>query len=112
MIRTKRIYDTPSPRDGERLLVMRYWPRGVRRGAVDAWEKELAPSVALIRAYRDGAIGWGEFARRYRSEMRRQTERIADLRTRSRRRTVTLLCSCEEESRCHRGLLKRLVEAR
>ena len=43
-LKTKRIYDSPSPEDGYRLLVMRRWPRGIRKQAVDAWERELAPS--------------------------------------------------------------------
>ena len=39
--------------DGERLLVMRYWPRGVRREAVDRWLRDLAPSPELLREYRE-----------------------------------------------------------
>jgi uncharacterized protein YeaO (DUF488 family) len=110
-LKTKRIYDPPAPSDGERVLVMRLWPRGVRKDAVDSWEKELGPSVDLLRDYRDGKITWAEFARRYRAEMRAQTEAVERLRRRARRRTVTLLCGCEEEPRCHRGLLRKVVEA-
>ena len=111
MVRTKRIYEPTSPDDGYRLLVMRLWPRGVRKDAVDAWEKELGPSTRLLRAYRDGKIGWAELARRYRAEMRKKSELLDEVRKLSRRRTVTLLCGCEEESRCHRGLLRKLIEA-
>jgi uncharacterized protein YeaO (DUF488 family) len=110
VIRTARIYDPPSRGDGERWLVMRLWPRGVRKGTVDRWEKELGPSVELLRAYRDEAMGWGEFARRYRIEVRKKPELLDELWKRAKRRTVTLLCSCEDESRCHRGLLKKMIE--
>jgi uncharacterized protein YeaO (DUF488 family) len=55
-------------------------------------------------------VAWREFARRYRAEMGAKRELLEELSSRSRRRTVTLLCGCEEESRCHRGLLKALVE--
>ncbi len=89
---------------------MRLWPRGVRKEAVEAWEKELGPSAALLRAYRAGRIGWAEFARRYRAEVRGKAELLESVRKLSRRRTVTLLCGCEDESRCHRGLLKKLLE--
>jgi uncharacterized protein YeaO (DUF488 family) len=111
-LRTKRVYDPPSRDDGERLLVMRLWPRGVRKDAVDAWQKELAPSVELLRDYQSGRVEWREFARRYRAEMRGQRELIAGLARRARRRTITLLCGCRDESRCHRTLLKKLVESR
>ena len=110
MIRTKRVYDPPSRGDGHRLLVMRLWPRGVRKDAVDGWQKELGPSVELLRAYRDGSIDWREFALRYRAEVRDKRELIEEVRRLARRRTVTLLCGCADESGCHRGLLKAMIE--
>ena len=110
-LRTKRVYDPPSPDDGERLLVMRLWPRGVRKDAVDGWQKELAPSVELLRDYQSGRIEWREFGRRYRAEMRARRDLIAELSRRANRRTITLLCGCKDESRCHRSLLKQLVES-
>lgn len=88
---------------------MRLWPRGVRKDAIDAWEKELAPSVALLRSYRAGQVGWQEFARAYRVEMRAQPELLAELSKRARRGTVTLLCGCEDESRCHRTILRDML---
>jgi len=109
-LRTGRIYDPLSRSDGYRLLVMRLWPRGVRKEAVDGWQKELGPSTELLRAYRDGKIAWAEFARRYRAEVRKKPELLEAVTKLSRRRTVTLLCGCEEESRCHRGLLRKLIE--
>jgi uncharacterized protein YeaO (DUF488 family) len=111
VVQTKRVYDAPSAGDGERLLVMRLWPRGVRKDAVDGWEKELAPSRELLRRYQDGAITWSQFARAYRREMRGQQQRIEVLARRSRRRRITLLCGCPDEDRCHRALLRDLLEA-
>jgi uncharacterized protein YeaO (DUF488 family) len=110
VIRTARIYDPPSRKDGYRLLTMRLWPRGIRKDAVDAWEKELGPSRELMRSYLDGDIEWREFARRYRAEMRTKPELLDSVRKLARRRTVTLLCGCPDESRCHRSLLKKLLE--
>ena len=57
-IQTKRIYDAPSPSDGHRLLVMRVWPRGVRKDRVDAWDRGLAPSTELLADYRAKTIDW------------------------------------------------------
>ena len=110
MIRTKRVYDPPSPDDGLRLLVMRLWPRGVSKAAVDGWEPGLGPSRQLLQAYRRGGMEWHEFARRYREEMAGQGELLARYRERGQRETLTLLCGCADESRCHRGLLKGLIE--
>jgi len=106
-IRTKRVYDPPSPTDGTRVLVMRLWPRGVPKARVDVWEKDLGPVVALLRAFRAGTVGWPEYRRRYlaglaRPEPRAAAERVLTL---ARRGRVTLLCGCPDEARCHRSLL-------
>ena len=89
---------------------MRFWPRGVRKEAVDGWERELAPSAVLLRAYRAGGIEWEEFAERYRAEVSERRELVDELARRAQRGTVTLLCGCRDESRCHRTLLKETVE--
>lgn len=62
-IQTKRIYEAPSPEDGFRLLVMRYWPRGIPKKRVDAWEQALAPSRPLLASYRSGIIASEAYAR-------------------------------------------------
>jgi len=109
MIQTKRVYDEREPGDGRRLLVMRYWPRGVRKTQVDAWQRELAPSAELIKAFKAGKLSWPEFAVRYRREMRLQGAAITALRAAARHTTITLLCGCPDEAHCHRGLLRRLI---
>lgn len=108
-VRTGRVYDPHSRDDGYRLLVMRLWRRGVRKGAVDGWEKELGPSADLLRAYRAGSVGWEEFARRYRAEVGEKRELLEGLSRRGRGGTVTLLCGCRDESRCHRTLLMAMA---
>jgi uncharacterized protein YeaO (DUF488 family) len=111
-VRTKRVYDPPAPDDGERILVMRLWPRGVPKDAVDRWERDLGPSRELLQAYRRGQVDWPTFARRYRAEMAAREQQIEELARRARRRTITLLCGCADASRCHRTLLQQLIEAR
>ena len=112
MIRTKRIYDPPSPEDGYRLLIMRLWPRGVRKATVDGWEKDLGPSRELLTSFRAGKLGWEDFAVRYREEMSAREELLQRYRDLGRRETVTLLCGCQDEARCHRTLLKEILEAK
>ena len=110
MIRIKRIYDPPSPDDGYRLLVMRLWPRGVPKAAVDAWEKDLGPSRELLTSFRARKLNWEGFTDRYREEMSARGELVARYRDLARRQTLTLLCSCPDDARCHRTLLKEILE--
>ena len=112
-IRTKRIYEAPSPDDGHRLLVMRVWPRGVRKDRVDGWDRGLAPSRELLTDLRSEAIDWPAFARRFAEEMAARDDSVAALaalRERVRSETVTLLCWEADEAHCHRTLLKALIE--
>jgi uncharacterized protein YeaO (DUF488 family) len=82
----------------------------------DVWMPDLAPSKALhAAAYAKVGLGisWEIYRTRYLAEMRQQTKPIADLSQRvGNGETITLLCSsqCDRESRCHRSLLKELIE--
>jgi uncharacterized protein YeaO (DUF488 family) len=107
----KRIYDPPLQEDGYRVLATRYWPRGVPRTSVDEYVPALAPSRELLRAYRDGEIGWEVFRRQYLNEMsgKEQVSEIRRLAKTARSEQVTLLCVCDEPERCHRWLLLDLV---
>jgi len=113
-IKTKRIHEPAEPGDGYRLLVMRYWPRGVAKSRVDGWDRRLTPTRGLLAELNDGAIDWPEYACRFRHEMATRPESVAalgELRERAARETVTLLCWCPDEARCHRAVLKELAEA-
>jgi uncharacterized protein YeaO (DUF488 family) len=41
-VRVRRVYDQPSPDDGQRLLVDRLWPRGLSKenARIDEWVKD------------------------------------------------------------------------
>ena len=110
-VRTKSVYEPAEPADGRRVLVTRYWPRGVARAAVDEYVSALAPSRELLHAFKDGAMDWDAFRERYLAEMSAPPARaeIARLAERAASEPVTLLCVCREESRCHRSLLRELV---
>jgi uncharacterized protein YeaO (DUF488 family) len=105
-------------RDSHRLLVCRYRPRGVRKETWDAWWPQLGPSRELHADYygkHGPPVGWTEYRRRYLAEMKEQRERIVVLASRvSAGETITLLCSsaCTNPERCHRTLLRVLVENR
>jgi len=117
-IHTKRWDDPRGPEDGYRILVCRYRPRGVKKAdeTWDVWMEKLGPSKELhAAAY--GKTGfpmpWLTYQAAYIREMRQQKEAIAELAKRVLAgETITLLCSsaCVRESRCHRSLLKELIE--
>lgn len=108
MLRTQRVYSARADGDGIRMLIMRWWPRGIRRAHVDEWNRDLAPSRELLRAYKHEGLSWARFVKSYWKEIR--PEAVDALRRRARRETITLLCACEDEHRCHRGLLRDAVQ--
>jgi uncharacterized protein YeaO (DUF488 family) len=111
MVRTKRVYDEPEPADGVRVLVMRLWPRGIRKDLVDVWLKELGASVDNIKSWKAGRIDWPEMRKRYVAGLGTPAAAgaLAELRALARRGTVTLLCSCADETACHRTILKEVL---
>ena len=110
MVKTKRIYDPQESSDGTRILVMRLWPRGIRRDRVDEWNRDVAPSRGLVQAFKRRGLPWKDYVKRYWREVR--AEAVDSLRRRARGETITLLCSCADETRCHRGLLKNAITPR
>ena len=117
-VKTKRWNDACEPDDGFRLLICRYRPRALPKSdeTWDAWQPELAPSKELLADYHGKErlpTGWAEYRARYLKEMLRQKDSIRELARRATAgETITLLCSaaCERESRCHRSLLKLLID--
>jgi uncharacterized protein YeaO (DUF488 family) len=108
----KSIYDPKSSDDGLRVLVMRYWPRGVKKEKVDVWFKDLETSAELIKAWKSGKLTWTQFRNRYIAELKdaRKQTIIQELAKRSRTEKVTLLCGCHDANRCHRAILKQHIE--
>ena len=118
-IRMRRWNDPQEPGDGTRLLICRYRPRGVRKEDEmwDEWMPHLGPSKELHAAAYGKTGGsplpWPAYRARYLKEMQSQRETIRELSERVKcGETITLLCSsaCERDSRCHRSLLKELIE--
>ena len=115
MVRTKSVYSVPDENDGLRVLVTRYWPRGVRKEAQDHWIRDLGPAPALIKKWKAGEIEWEEFERAYREEFKKDTRKsefLSELKSivKPAGKDVTLLCTCKEDETCHRKLLKEMLE--
>ncbi len=113
MIRLKRAYDHPEREDGERILVDRLWPRGVKRETLqlDTWLKELAPSVALRTWYGQAPDRWQEFRKRYEAELAQPDKRavLRDLALRAQKNTITLVYATRDTERNSAVVLKAVL---
>src|SRR5687768_6337100 len=99
MIRVKRVYESPDPEDGARILVERLWPRGLskERAAVDLWLKEIAPSPELRKWFGHDPARWQEFQRRYEAELREKEDAVRVLKAKRKEGTVTLVYAARDE---------------
>ena len=117
-----RIVQLGSPRasnEGVRIGTVRRPPRGVRKERYaaddwyDVWLPNLAPSAGLVAAGRTApdARRWKAFVRGYEREMKRpDAERVlATLAALSHNADFSVGCYCEDESQCHRSVLRRLL---
>ena len=122
---TLRIVRLGSPRsanEGTRLGTVRRPPRGVpkrefaRRNFYDVWYPVLAPSAATLKLGTSVQTDaqWKAFARKYRAEMSAPgaSQSLDVLAALSHQANFSVGCYCENESRCHRSLLRGLLEAR
>ncbi len=112
MIRIKRIYDPVAPSDGQRILVDRLWPRGMKKDDLNitAWEKELAPSTALRNWFGHDPAKWVEFKRRYFGELDANPAAWQFIRDASRSGNVTLLYSAKDTEHNQAVALKEYLE--
>jgi uncharacterized protein YeaO (DUF488 family) len=121
-VRIVRLGSPRVPGEGLRIGTVRRPPRGVPKHAFasgdwyDVWYPNLAPSADAVKLGLDAADAkhWAQFAKRYRSEMSQpDASRSLDLLAALSHRTdFSVGCYCEHESRCHRSLLRELLQAR
>jgi uncharacterized protein YeaO (DUF488 family) len=119
MIRIVRLGSPRAPDEGLRLGTVRRPPRGVARRDIpranyyDVWVPELAPSAALVKTALAATTvaQWRIFVRRYRAEMNKPpASRLLDLvAALSHTANLSVGCYCEDESRCHRSVLRELL---
>jgi uncharacterized protein YeaO (DUF488 family) len=118
-----RIVRLGSPRtkhEGLRIGTVRRPPRGVpksefaSRDFYDVWLPDLAPSEALVRLGQSAMTekDWITFAKKYRAQMKRpEAARLLDLLAAlSLEANFAVGCYCPDEMRCHRSVLRNLLE--
>lgn len=118
-LRIVRLGTPRQPEEGLRIGTVRRPPRGVpksefaSRDYYDVWLPELSPSQALVtQALRiTSDREWADFVRAFRKEMARPEARHALelLAALSHQTGLAVGCYCEDESRCHRSVLRELL---
>jgi uncharacterized protein YeaO (DUF488 family) len=86
------------------------------RDFYDVWFPLLSPSVETMTSFRTEMTdpAWRKFVRAYRKEMARPdaSHALELLATLSHRTDFSVGCYCEDERRCHRSILRALLEER
>ena len=118
-IRIVRLGTGRVPNEGLRIGTVRRPPRGVPKSEFasgnwyDVWLPNLAPAPETVKLGQasDSPRQWAVFSRRYRAEMAvPDNARILDLLAAlSHETNFSVGCYCEDESRCHRSILRQLL---
>jgi uncharacterized protein YeaO (DUF488 family) len=106
--------------EGLRIGTVRRPPRGVRkaeyasRNYYDLWLPALSPSGDAVTQALNARleIEWQRFVRRYRREMAEPPARalLELLAALSQQTDFSVGCYCADESRCHRSVLRELLQ--
>lgn len=112
MIKIKRIYDPVSEDDGERILVDRLWPRGLKKevAKIDEWMKDIAPSDGLRKWFSHDPSKWNEFRKRYKKELSQKADLLDRIKAAAKKGNVTLLFAAKDIERNNAMALKELIE--
>ncbi|MBV8174194.1 MAG: DUF488 family protein [Verrucomicrobia bacterium] len=113
-IQLKRAYQPPAEEEGRRVLVDRFWPRGVskKEAHIDLWMKSLAPSDDLRKWFGHRPEKWREFKQRYFEELDKMPAEIGELLNEARRGMVTLVFAARDETHNNAVALKEYLERR
>jgi len=122
---TIRIVQLGSDREadeGLRIGTVRRPPRGVpkveysSKNIYDVWFPNLSPSEELLKQYFPitEEKQWRSFQRRFLAEMKASgpTRDLDMLAALSHQTNFSIGCYCDDESKCHRSILRGLLEKR
>jgi len=113
MIALKRAYEPARGDDGQRFLVERLWPRGVKKAAlrISGWLKDVAPSTELRKWFSHDPAKWDEFRRRYFAELDAHRDALQPLLDAAREGKVTLVSSSHDQEHNNAVALKEYLES-
>ncbi len=121
-IQIVRLGSARGNNEGLRIGTVRRPPRGLKKeeyaskNIYDVWFPNLSPSEALLKEFSPlkDETSWKTFKRKFLAEMKqpgakRDLDLLAAL---SHQTNFAIGCYCEDESRCHRSILRELLEQR
>jgi uncharacterized protein YeaO (DUF488 family) len=119
VVRIVRLGSARISGEGTRIGTVRRPPRGVPKAEFatqnwyDVWFPNLAPSAEIIKLAQDAKTPaqWATFAKKYRAEMAKpeSSHTIELLGALSHHANFSVGCYCEDETRCHRSILRALL---
>lgn len=119
-LRIVRLGTDRAPGEGTRIGTVRRPPRGVPRTEFasgnwyDVWYPELAPSVEVMQLGQaaETPAQWSAFEKAYRREMKEAgpARTLALLAALSQHASFSVGCYCADEARCHRSILRHLLQ--
>ncbi len=121
-IRVVRLGSQRFPDEGLRIGTVRRPPRGVpkaqfaSRNFYDVWLPVLSPTATTLKLGLVAASDreWAAFIRKFRAEMAKPdaSATLNLLAAMSHQADFSIGCYCEDESHCHRSVLRELLRER
>ncbi|MBA0396722.1 DUF488 family protein [Stenotrophomonas maltophilia] len=121
-LRVVRLGTPRAPGEGLRIGTVRRPPRGVPRSEFakqdwyDVWFPTLSPSAELVKQAHEAktTADWNAFFRHYKAEMKAPdaAHALDLLAAMSQHSDISVGCYCEDETHCHRTVLRELLVAR
>ncbi len=118
-VRIVRLGSDRVPGEGLRIGTVRRPPRGVRKedfgqkNWYDVWFPNLSPSADTMKLGQNATTDseWRGFEKKYRAEMAKpeNARTLALLAALSHQTDFSVGCYCENENRCHRSILGKLL---
>lgn len=113
----KRVYEPYDELDGQRILIDRLWPRGIRKedARLTSWEKDIAPSSELRKWFCHKPELFEEFRERYLYELRndeQKSQKLEQICQLAKEQQVTLLYGAKEPVYNHARVLKEELDRR
>src|SRR5512146_3079941 len=119
VIRVVRLGSDRRKGEGTRVGTVRRPPRGVPKAEFasqnwyDVWFPNLAPSLETMKLGQQARTEseWAAFRTKYRAEMEtpENSHALSLLAALSHQTDFSVGCYCEDESRCHRSVLRALL---
>jgi len=116
-LRTFNYSDAPKRGEGLRIGTTRRPPRGAKKDQwhqfFDVWFPAIAPSVKLLARMKNTNLTYEAFCASYERELLATAESRGSLQLLAAlalRTPISIGCYCDDESRCHRSHLRKVIE--